>query len=73
MNMLLTTIILFVGFGAFIVIGGRLFVKLFPPSAEDIKRFNAEPEEFEIDDDYGTKEGVGANIDNDIGGGIWNA
>lgn len=35
--MLLTTIVLFIAFGIFIVVVGRLLVKAFPPSAEDIE------------------------------------
>ena len=69
MNMLLTAIVLFVGFGAFIVIGARLLIKAFPPSAEDIERSKS-GKDFFTDDDIETSS-CGVNIDNDIDGGIW--
>ena len=76
MNMLLTTIVLFIAFGILAVGIGRLLVKMFPPSAEDIKRFKSQKSESVFDDDIFSTCGFvdrcpGVNIDNDIDGGIW--
>ena len=81
MSMLLTTIVLFIAFGILAVGIGRLLVKMFPPSAEDIKRFKFQKSESVFDDNWGTSatnfsasyfdSGPGVNISNDIDGGIW--
>ena len=52
---------------------GRLLVKMFPPSAEDVKALHESHSSFDDDDDeYGGWDHTpGVNIDNDIDGGIW--
>lgn len=75
MSMLLTTVVLFIAFGIFAVGIGRLLVKMFPPSAEDIKRFksqesesifdsNLSPSYFDASNLSATYNGI--NIDNDM-------
>lgn len=71
--MLLTTIVLFIAFGIFAVGIGRLLVKMFPPSAEDVKMSKScKRSIFDDDDDWASSSSSpGVNIDNDIDGGIW--
>lgn len=74
MNMLLTTIVLFIAFGIFAVGISRLLVKMFPPSAEDIERSkNRKRSMFDDDDwdDWRSDNSPGVNIGNDIDHGIW--
>jgi len=73
MNMLLTTIVLFIAFGVFAVVIVRLLVKAFPASAEDVKALHERHKKGMFDDDkWSENRSGGMNISNSIDISNWN-
>lgn len=69
LNWAFPLIIAAIGFTAFILIG-RVLVKKYPPSAEDIKALHESGRS--DDDEWGKDSGGGMNIDNSIDISNWN-